>query len=158
MHTDDRAGVIDPDADLDQRRSRSRVRYDVLAVIALGGVVGASGRYAIADLVPTGTDGFPTATFLTNVAGSFLLGLVAVLAVERLPPGRYLRPFVATGVLGAFTTFSTFAVESVVLVDHGRPTLAVVYVVSTVVVGLAAAWCGVAAARVLAARPSRPAP
>lgn len=138
-------------------RRRHTVPLDVLVVIAIGGILGAAGRYAIAEAIPGGVDEFPTATFVTNVVGSFLLGLVVVLTIELLPPGRYLRPFLTTGALGAFTTFSTFAVENVLLIDDDRLLLAVTYVVTTIVVGLAAAWAGVAVARSVVARSARPA-
>ena len=95
-----------------------------------------------------GTDSsFPWATFLVNVSGSFALGLVLVLLLERYPPSRYLRPFVATGFLGSYTTYSTFAVESVVLTRDGRAGVAVTYVAASLVAGFVAAWAGMLAAR-----------
>lgn len=112
-------------------------------------MLGASARYGLALAIPTARGGFPTATFIANVVGSFLLGVVVVLSVERLPPSRYLRPFVAVGALGSFTTFSTFAVENVELVDAGAPLVAAVYVVATLTVGIASAWVGIATARLI---------
>jgi fluoride exporter len=139
------------------RPSHRRFPLDILVAIALGGVIGAAARYAVAEAVPVSDQGFPTATFLVNVVGAFLLGVVVVLSVDRLPPSRYLRPFVATGIMGAFTTFSTLAVETVLLVDRDRAALAATYVGATLVVGLAAAWLGTIAGRSLPTRPSRPA-
>jgi protein CrcB len=80
----------------------------VLGVIALGGALGATARYGVAQLVHVAPDTFPWATFWTNGTGSFALGLILALVLERFPPGRYLRPFLATGFLGAYTTYSTF--------------------------------------------------
>ncbi len=77
-------------------------------------------RYGIAQLIHVAPDSFPWATFWTNISGSFALGLVLALIVERFPPTRYLRPFVATGFLGAYTTYSTFAVETDLLVKDGH--------------------------------------
>ena len=66
---------------------------------------------------------------MTNVSGSFVLGLFMALILERFPPTRYLRPFVATGFLGAYTTYSTFAVESDLLVKQGHAAIGVGYAV-----------------------------
>src|SRR5262249_41837581 len=92
---------------------------------------------------------FPWATFVTNVTGSFALGLILALVLERFPPTRYLRPFVATGFLGAYTTYSTFAVETDVLVKDGHAALALVYVAASLLVGFTAVAAGVCVARLL---------
>src|SRR5438094_6425539 len=97
----------------------SRADPDVLAVIALGGMLGASARYGIARWLPTAHDRFPWATFWTNMSGSFLLGLLLVLLLERFPPTRLVRPFLATGIIGAFTTMSTYEVETALLLKDG---------------------------------------
>jgi CrcB protein len=121
----------------------------MLGAIALGGALGAPARYGVAQLVGSGANGFPWATFWTNISGAFLLGLILALVLERFPPTRYLRPFVATGFLGAFTTYSTFAVETDLLVKDGHLTVAVTYATATFLTGFAAAWCGILAARSL---------
>lgn len=131
------------------RWARARLPADVLLVIAAGGPVGAGARYAVASALPPRPGAFPWATLAVNVAGSFALGLLLVLFLERFPPSRYLRPFVATGVLGAFTTYSTFAVETDLLVRSGRVATAAAYVVVTIVVGLAAARTGMVVGRML---------
>ncbi|HEV8297255.1 MAG TPA: fluoride efflux transporter CrcB [Acidimicrobiales bacterium] len=145
---------IDPDSDelrVGAARPRGTVaRPDVLAVIALGGALGAAARYGLARAIPTATNAFPWATFWTNLSGSFVLGLFLVVVLERLGPTRYLRPFVATGFIGAFTTFSTFAVETDLLVKDGHPGTAAAYVVATLFAGLACAWLGIGSGRVLA--------
>lgn len=119
----------------------------MLAAIALGGALGAPARYGVAQLIPVPSGRFPWATFWTNVSGSFALGLVLALLLERFPPSRYLRPFVATGFLGAYTTYSTFAVETVLLVRHGHPSLAAAYAGASLVAGFVAAWAGLLAGR-----------
>ena len=81
------------------------------------------------------------ATFLINVTGAFALGLLGVLLWERLPPTRYLRPLLGIGFLGAYTTFSTMAMEGVRLLDGGRPGLAVGYWLVTLLGGqMAGVW------------------
>ena len=121
----------------------------VLAAVAAGGALGAAARYAIAGLLPVLPGAFPWATFWTNTVGSFLLGLLLIVMIERLGPTTTLRPFVATGLLGAFTTYATFAVETDLLVRAGRPALAAVYAVGSVVAGLAAVWSGIVMGRTL---------
>lgn len=123
----------------------------MLGAIAVGGALGASARYGVAQLVPFGADRFPWATFVTNLSGSFALGLVLGLVLERFPPSRYLRPFVATGFLGAYTTYSTFAVETVLLVRDGHAGLAVAYAGASVVGGFVVAWAGLWTARIVPA-------
>jgi CrcB protein len=128
---------------------RGRHRLDVLLVIAAGGVIGATARYALAQAVSTPDNGFPIATLATNVMGSFLLGFLAVVSVDRLAPMRYFRPFFAVGLIGSFTTFSTFAVETVVLVDQGDAFIAAIYVPTMLFAGIAAARIGIWVARSL---------
>jgi len=126
-----------------------RAERDVLAVIAMGGMVGASARYGIARWLPARPDGFPWATFWTNALGSLLLGLLLVVLIERFASARLLRPFVATGVIGAFTTMSTYQVETALLLRDGHPLLAVGYGLGSVTVGLGLAYAGVRAGRLV---------
>jgi CrcB protein len=119
----------------------------VLAAIAVGGALGASARYGVAQLVHVSPGSFPWSTFWTNVAGSFALGVVLALVLERFPPTQFVRPFVATGFLGAFTTYSTFAVETDLLVKDGHAAIAVAYVASSLVAGFVAVWFGMWVAR-----------
>jgi CrcB protein len=133
----------------DMRKDRSFVPVDrdVLVVIALGGMLGASARYGIARWLPTHADRFPWATFWTNVSGSFLLGLLLVVVLERFPPTRLVRPFLATGVLGAFTTMSTYQVETALLIKDGHALTGVVYALASLLAGLALAYAGMLAGR-----------
>jgi fluoride exporter len=80
-------------------------------------------------------DGFPLATFVINVTGRSRSGVVGVVLLERLPPTRYLRPLLGIGFLGAYTTFSTMAMEGVRLLDRGRPAPAAGYWLATLLVG-----------------------
>ena len=132
-----------------------RAQPDVLAVIALGGMLGASSRYGIAQLLPTRPDGFPWATFWTNMSGSFLLGLLLVLLLERFPPTRLVRPFVATGIFGAFTTMSTYEVETALLIRDGHALTALAYGVGSLGIGLALAYAGIVLGRLAAPRHPR---
>lgn len=128
-------------------RRSSRSQPDVLAVIALGGMLGASARYAMTRWLPIPAVGFPWATFWTNLSGSFLLGLLLVLLLERFPPTRLVRPFLATGILGAFTTMSTYEVEVALLIKDGHAATGVLYGLGSLVAGLIVAYAGILAGR-----------
>ncbi|CCH87493.1 Camphor resistance CrcB protein [Modestobacter italicus] len=120
----------------------------VLAVAA-GGLLGTPVRYAVGRWLPTPAEGWPTATFLVNVAGAFLLGLLLEALARRGPDvgrRRALRLFAGTGFCGALTTYSTLAVEVDLLADADRWTTALGYGVASVVAGLAAAAAGIAVA------------
>jgi CrcB protein len=95
--------------------------------------------------VPAG--GFPWATLWTNLSGSLALGVLLAVLIERYPPSLYARAFIGTGFLGAYTTFSTFAVETDLLVKDGHAGTAGAYVAASLVGGLAAAALGLAAGR-----------
>jgi fluoride exporter len=120
------------------------------ALVAVGGLVGSLGRYWLAGLAQrwNGAE-FPVGTLTVNVVGSFLLGLVMVLSLERglLSPG--LRTFLAVGFCGGFTTMSTFSYETVALLRGGDGALALGNVALTTAACLAAVWLGDVVARLL---------
>ena len=116
-----------------------------LGVVALGGVLGASARYGIGLLLPHTPGTFPVGTLLINVVGGFLIG-VLIDAVSARP---LLRPFAITGILGGFTTFSTYAVDAEQLLAAGRLATAGAYLVGTLGGALVATWLGLTAARLV---------
>jgi CrcB protein len=124
-----------------------RERWDILCVIAVGGALGSLARWGLAVVVPHAEAQFPLSTFLVNVVGSLLLGVLMVLVLEVWPPTRYARPFWGVGVMGGFTTFSTFVFDNYELARSGAAVLAVVYTLMTVVVVLLAVASGVLASR-----------
>lgn len=130
-------------------RRRRRTPPGVLAAVSLGGALGASARYGVAQLVPVTAGSFPWATFLTNVTASFAVGLVLVVVLERFPPNRYLRPFLGTGLIGAYSTYSTFAVETDLLIKDSHATLAAGYAIATLLAGLVGVWAGMRCGRAL---------
>jgi CrcB protein len=118
---------------------------------------GATARYALAVWITVPAGGFPWATFWTNVSGSLVLGFLLIVLVERFPPAYYARAFAGTGFLGAYTTFSTFSVETDVLLKDGHVPMGLAYVVASLVVGIAVAWLGVTLGRLVPlARKERP--
>ena len=150
-------GPIDPDSAVDLHDEQDVFRaggparrdrqLDVLAAIALGGGLGSVARYLVAAAFPVHPGRFPWSTFLINLSGSFALGVLMVFVLEVWPPQRYVRPFAGIGILGGFTTFSTFAVEVRGLTAHGSWALADAYALNSLVGGVAAVWCGITLAR-----------
>jgi CrcB protein len=136
-------------------RLRSRLRPDVLGTIALGGALGGAARYLIerAAAVPAGR--FPWTTFAINVSGSFALAVLLVLVLDVWPPTRYVRPFAAIGFLGAFTTFSTWMVETTDLLAHDRPEAAASYLAASLIAGLATVSLGLVVGRSFLTRRTR---
>ena len=124
----------------------------VVAAVAAGGALGAPARYEISQLIHVAPDSFPWATFVTNLSGAFVLGMFLTYVLERRPSADYLRPFVAIGFLGAFTTFSTMAVETVTLVKDGYALLGAGYLIVSIATGLGATYLGIVIARLLPAR------
>jgi len=113
--------------------------------IGMAGFLGAVSRYQVEGWVSRHTrDGFPFGTLTVNISGCLLLGFLTALFVERLVPSPHLRAAVTIGFLGAYTTFSTFAYESLRLGEDGAPARAVLYVVASVGLGVMAAWAGTA--------------
>jgi CrcB protein len=110
-------------------------------------MIGASARDGLARALPVRPGEIPWATLWTNLTGSFLLGLVLAVLALRLPDHPYARRFLAAGVLGAFTTMSTFQVETALLVRDGHPAPAAVYVAASVAGGLVSAAAGLAVGR-----------
>ncbi|MER2509954.1 fluoride efflux transporter CrcB [Amaricoccus sp.] len=121
----------------------------VLLQIALGGAIGASARYLLVNAVTRFVGpGFPWGTFLVNVVGCFGIGLAAALLLGSSDPAlRRVAPFVVPGVLGGFTTFSAFSLETFQLIDRGALAAAAAYVGGSVGIGLAALVAGLGLAR-----------
>jgi fluoride exporter len=127
--------------------ARHRRQLDVLAVVAAGGVLGAEARYGVGRLLPQAPDAFPWATFLINAVGCLLIGVLMVTITELTRPHRLARPFLGVGVLGGFTTFSTYTVDVQRLLLAERPGTAASYLAGTLVVALLAVWLGATATR-----------
>ena len=128
-----------------------RERWDILGVIAVGGALGSTARYGAGVLWPHDPSQVAWSTFAVNVVGGFLLGLLMVFVNDVWPPHRYVRPFVGVGVLGGFTTFSTYMLDTHALIGAGRLPIALLYLMGTLLVGLAAVWLGIAVGRGAAA-------
>jgi CrcB protein len=108
----------------------------ILVLIFSGGCTGALVRAGLAQWLATG-DGWPWATFLVNIAGVTLLAYLATRLRERQRPSTFRRRFVETGVCGSLTTFSALPIEAIRIARHGNTPLAVLYLATTIVAGLA---------------------
>ena len=133
-------------ADPARRRDWHRHRF-VLPVIAVGGMLGASARYGAALAWPTRTGAVPWTTLGINVLGCLVIGVLMVFVVEVGGAHPLLRPFAGVGLLGGFTTFSTYAVDTGALLRAGRPVAALGYWAGTLVLALLAVAAGVTVAR-----------
>ncbi|MFF5477548.1 fluoride efflux transporter CrcB [Streptomyces sp. NPDC012935] len=129
------------------RQPAWRTQAPIVTVVALGGAIGATARYAVSLWWPVQSGGFPWATFWTNVVGCAMIGVLMVIITDVRPVHRLVRPFVGTGVLGGFTTFSTYAVDIQQLVDGGHTRTGLAYLAATLVAALTAVWLATAATR-----------
>ncbi|MDH6131764.1 CrcB protein [Kitasatospora sp. MAA4] len=144
------AGTVDPDLDPSppaRRPAAWRGQGDTLAVIAVGGALGACARYGTGLLWPTAPDAFPWATLVINVVGCAVIGVFMVLITEVWSAHRLVRPFFGTGVLGGFTTFSTYTVDIHRLVEGRHAATGLAYLALTLLAALAAVWAAAALTR-----------
>ncbi|MFJ7248471.1 fluoride efflux transporter CrcB [Kitasatospora sp. NPDC098652] len=111
-----------------------------VAVVAAGGAIGALARYAAGLGRGTGPSAFPWTTLLVNVVGCAVIGVFLVVVTEGRPAHPLLRPFFGTGVLGGFTTFSTYAVDVRRLLEAGRLGPGLAYLGLTLAGALGAVW------------------
>jgi len=118
--------------------------------VAVGGALGAMARYAVSIWVFNySSDKFPYATLSVNVLGSFMMGILFVIIVERAALPAEMRSLLMVGFLGAFTTFSTFSLDALSLWQNGHLFVALVYVLATVVLCLVAISSSIWLARLL---------
>jgi fluoride exporter len=137
--------AIDPDVDLHVPRQRAELRrapWAILGAISAGGVLGALARYGVAEAL-----GSVWATFVINVSGCLLIGVLMVLITEWFDAHPLVRPFLGVGVLGGYTTFSTYVVDFQRLSEGGDPRTALLYLIATPLAALLAVYVGVQGAR-----------
>jgi fluoride exporter len=135
--------------------SAHRVDPRAVAAVAAGALVGGPLRYGVDQALPNSPEQFPWATFTVNLSGSFLLGALLIVVFESTWSVRYLREFAGIGVLGSFTTFSTWMVE---LREQAAASVWLqlsLYLAGSIVLGLAAAALGATAARLATTRRRR---
>jgi len=138
---------VDADVDLSVPAERAELRPSVLPVlgaIAIGGVAGALARYGLAEAFPHDPGQFAWSTFAANVSGCLLIGVLMTMVSHVWTGRRLVRPFLGVGVLGGYTTFSTYAVEIEEAVSAGAARTALLYLAGTLVAALLAVWAGAA--------------
>lgn len=130
-----------------RRRGLRDVPWAVLVVISVGGTLGALARYGLTSAFAHRPGEFAWATFGINVSGCLLIGVLMVLVEQVLTSQRLLRPFLGVGVLGGFTTFSTYIVDANEAVIAGAAGTALAYIAGTLIAALAAVWAGATVTR-----------
>ena len=121
----------------------------VIVGVALGGALGASSRYALDHLIEQRSFSiFPWATFTINVSGCLLIGVISASLVDRHHLPAWIRVGLVMGVIGGYTTFSTFAQESLTLID-AHDAVALAYTIGSVLIGIAAVYAGTVLGRTL---------
>jgi fluoride exporter len=115
----------------------------VLVAIAFGGAIGSLMRYAVASLVQSAAwPGFPWGIFVVNVSGGFIMGIVVELAALKISMTPELRAFLTVGVLGGYTTFSTFSLDSALLIERGDYMSAAAYMAGSAILSVVALFAG----------------
>ncbi|MET7770083.1 CrcB family protein [Nocardia sp. NPDC005366] len=147
---------VDPDPFASARgRTRFGAQAPIIAVVAAGGALGACARYGLGLLWPTASGAFPVTTLGVNIVGCAIMGVFMVLITEVWTAHRLLRPFVGTGILGGFTTFSTYTVDITHLISTGRVAAGAALLAATPLATLAATWATASLTSYLATRRAR---
>lgn len=139
--------VVDPDVDLGESAQLVEIKpreWDLLLAVAIGGVLGTLARYGLGLAVPHAAHTFPWSTVLINVSGCFAIGILMAIILSWPEPPRLVRPFFGVGVLGGYTTYSTFATDIVGLGDSDRVGSAAAYLAVTVASCAVAVWLATA--------------
>jgi fluoride exporter len=148
---------VDPEVDLAVRPSPHpwavlRQHAHLTPVIAVGGALGSLARWGVSEALPHESGTFAWATLLENVSGALLLGLLMAAMLSVWKDTRYVRPFLGVGVLGGYTTFSTYVLDTRGMIAAGRAPEAFAYVAASIALGLVAVLAGLALGRTVLAR------
>jgi CrcB protein len=156
--TEQSPAPMDADVDLHVPAEEAELRpspVPVLAAISAGGVFGALARYGLATAWPHPASGFAWSTFVINVTGCLLIGVLMVIVTDVVPHRRLVRPFLGVGVLGGYTTFSTYIVDIHKAATAGAPWTALAYLAGTLIAALFAVWTGSSVTSLLVGRWTR---
>ena len=119
------------------------MQWGIIFAVAMGGAVGSLLRYFVASAIggPAST-GFPWGIFIVNVTGGLLMGIVTALLALKFNVSSEVRAFLTTGILGGYTTFSTFSLESALLIQRQAYVIATGYVIGSAILSIVALFCG----------------
>jgi CrcB protein len=118
------------------------MKAGVVAAVAAGGAIGSVARLFVSTVQNPTWTGFPYGIFLVNVTGGFVMGVLAELMALKFHASPELRAFLTTGIMGGYTTFSTFSLESALLIQRGAYVTASGYIVGSAIFSIAALFCG----------------
>ena len=119
------------------------MQWGILLAVALGGALGSLLRYFTASTIQSAAwPGFPWGIFVVNITGGFAMGIITELAALKLHMTPELRAFLTVGVLGGYTTFSTFSLDSVLLIERGQYVNAALYVSGSAILSILALFAG----------------
>ncbi|MCK1795692.1 fluoride efflux transporter CrcB [Streptomyces sp. XM4193] len=150
-----RPAEVEPLHEVGSPPAARRAELSIVAVVSLGGALGACARYGVGVLLPTADGAFPWTTLGVNAVGCAAIGVLMVLVTELRSVHPLVRPFLGTGVLGGFTTFSAYAADIHHLFDEGRARTAYAYLVLTLLAALAAVTIALRLTRRLVRRRAR---
>ncbi|HXC56275.1 MAG TPA: fluoride efflux transporter CrcB [Rhizomicrobium sp.] len=126
------------------------MQLGILLAVALGGALGSLLRYAVATVIQSpASSGYPWGIFIVNITGGFLMGVIVELSALKLQITPEVRAFLTVGILGGYTTFSTFSLDSVLLIQRGAYASAAAYIVGSTVLSIGALFAGLWLVRVL---------
>jgi CrcB protein len=119
------------------------MQWGILLAVALGGALGSLARYFVAGAVQSAAwPGFPWGIFVVNISGGFIMGLIVEASALKFSLSPELRAFLTVGILGGYTTFSTFSLDSVLLIQRGAYGSAAAYITGSAVLSIAALFAG----------------
>jgi CrcB protein len=122
----------------------------ILLAVALGGAIGSLARFLLAGFIQSAAwPGFPWGIFVVNISGGFLMGMIVELSALKFSVSPELRAFLTVGMLGGYTTFSTFSLDSALLIERGAYASAAAYVIGSAALSIAALFAGLWIVRVL---------
>jgi CrcB protein len=118
------------------------VKTGIVTAVALGGAIGSVARYFVSTIQSPTWTGFPYAIFMVNVSGGFIMGVLTELMALKFNVSAEMRAFLTTGILGGYTTFSTFSLESALLIERHAYATATAYVVGSALLSITALFFG----------------
>jgi fluoride exporter len=125
------------------------MQWGILLAVALGGALGSLLRYFVAGAIQSPANPFPIGIFVVNITGGFVMGVIVEMSALKLQLSPEVRAFLTVGILGGYTTFSTFSLDSVLLIQRGAYASAAMYIVGSAMLSILALFAGLWIVRVI---------